>query len=329
MLEILKSLWGKLYAWALPSALFLGAAWLFLLPQMTNYLDLSKAIPKDDDGLVFVALTGALAISLSSISTQLYHLLEGYSWPRWLQDWGVKRQRAKKEALRAEIVGVGWRRGIALENLGRYPLDDNQIIPSRFGNAIRASETYGKTRFNMDLQTLWHELVAVAPKYIQSEIDSARSSVDFFVALFYLSIIFGFACWILGAIEHFRLSILLLSIPSFVLAVLCHLLAIRAIDAWSYAVQALVNLGRVKLANSFGLRLPKTVEEEKTMWGLVTKYAYYADREHGDALSAYRKFFPEGSAKERVEEEAAEVVDDPNEVRDEFEDCDGDVGEKS
>jgi hypothetical protein len=320
MSEILKSLWGKLYGWALPSALFLGATWLFLLPQLTCRLNFSELVPKDEEGLAFVVLTGALAISLSSLSTQLYRFLEGYSWPRWLQDWGLKRQHARKKALRTEIAGVGWRRGIAQEELARYPLDDSQIVPTRFGNAIRAFETYGKTRFNMDSQTLWHELLAVAPKYIQTEIDSTRSSVDFFVALLYLSIIFGFACWTLAAIEHFQLSLLLLSVPAFALAALCHTLAIRAIDAWSYPVHALVNLGRVKLAAGLGLTLPKTVEEEKTMWGLVTKYAYSADREHGEALNAYRIFVPERRAEERDDEEVAEIDRDHDEVEDKAED---------
>jgi hypothetical protein len=299
--EILKTLWGKLYAWALPSALALGATWLFLLPQLGN----RSVLAEDNEGLVFLALTGALAISLSSLSAQLYRLLEGYSWPHWLQEWGLKRQRAKKKALQTAVAKGGWRRGIDLENLARYPLDDSQIAPTTFGNAIRAFETYGKTRFNLDSQTLWHELLAVAPKYIQFEIDSARSSVDFFVALLYLSVFFCFACLALGVIEYFKISILLLSIPAVLLAFLCHWLAVRAVDAWSYPIHALVNLGRVKLADSLGLRLPASIEEEKSMWGLVTKYAFYASREYGQALDAYRKV-PTEKLPERLTEEEGE-----------------------
>lgn len=46
---------------------------------------------------------------------------------------------------------------------------------------------------------LWHELVSVAPNYIQSQIDSARVSVE--------------------AIEHFKIGILLLSIAAFSLVI--------------------------------------------------------------------------------------------------------------
>ena len=290
MSEVLKSLWGKLYAWALPSAFALAATWLLLLRE-TNFLTLGNGPDggRENFGLVFLALTGALAISLSSGSTQLYRILEGYLWPQWLQVWGERRQLARKKALQLQVAGGGWRRAIALEKLARYPLDDTQIVPTRFGNAIRSFETYGRTRFNLDSQRLWFELVAVAPKYIQSEIDFAQSSVDFFVALFYLSIAFGCLCCFLVAIKYLALSVVLLCLPAFALAILCHWLAIRAIDAWSYPVHALVNLGRVKLADDLGLRLPETIEEEKIMWGLVADYAKTASRECGKALDAYRK----------------------------------------
>ncbi|ARN81552.1 hypothetical protein B1812_11265 [Methylocystis bryophila] len=151
----------------------------------------------------------------------------------------------------------------------------------------------------MNSQTLWHELFAVATKHIQSEIESAKSSVDFFIASFYLSIFFGFACWVLAGIQDFKPSISALSIPAFALAGLCHSLAIRATDGLIYPVQALVNLGRVKLADNLGLRLPKTLEAEKTMWGLVTRYAYHADKSYGNDLDVYRKPFTEARAEER------------------------------
>jgi hypothetical protein len=308
MSEILKSVWTKLYAWALPSALALGATWLFLLPQLGDTSGLHNELAKNEEEgfLVFFALTSALAFSLSSLSAVLYRVLEGYYLsPRWFQDWGVKRQRARKKALQAaRRAGSGWRLGIAVENFARYPEDDSQIAPTTFGNAMRAFETYGKTRFKLDSQTLWHELIAVTPKYIESEIASARSYVDFFVALLYLSFVFGIACVVLGLIPHFKIGILLLCVPAFLLTVLCRWLAIKATDDLGYPVHGLVNLGRVKLADSLGLRLPETLEKEKTMWDLVTRYANYAEREDGEALNAYRKAPTEQRAEKCTEEDA-------------------------
>jgi hypothetical protein len=107
--------------------------------------------------------------------------------------------------------------------------------------------------------------------------------------LLYLSVFYGIACLVLGTIEHFKIGILLPSIATFSLAILCHWLAIRAVENWSYSIQALVNTGRAKLADSMGFKLPETLEEEKTMWGLLTKYTFYGSREYGEALDSLRE----------------------------------------
>ena len=83
---------------------------------------------------------------------------------------------------------VVWARKAAV---ARFPSDDEEIAPTRLGNAIRALETYGPTRFELDSQVLWSELCAVVPKYLQTELDRSRATVDFFVALIFLSALFG------------------------------------------------------------------------------------------------------------------------------------------
>jgi hypothetical protein len=56
-----------------------------------------------------------------------------------------------------------------------------------------------------------------------------------------------------------------------------------------YTVQALVNVGRVKLADGLGLELPDSIDREKEMWGLVTKYTYYAEEVDAQKLDQFRK----------------------------------------
>lgn len=310
MAELLKRFWVLLYAWAIPSALALGATWRILLPQLDSLCFLNDYVEKatkDKEAQVFILITFVLAIFLRSLSTLLYRLLEGYYyWPEWARNWGEKRQRAKieKHKHRTAAAGPGWRRDLELERLARYPQEDSQVLPTKFGNAIRAFTTYGKTRFKLDSQTLWYELLAVAPKYLQTEIDSARSYVDFWVSSCYLSGFFGFMCLILGAFDHFNCAVLLLGAVALLLAFLCHWLAIQAIDDWSYPVVALVNFGRVKLADSLGLKLPETLEEERKMWGLVTTYTYGAKQEDGIKLDAYRKAPTEQPAAEQLDGEA-------------------------
>jgi hypothetical protein len=288
--EILKNLWGKLYAWAFPVALTLGVYCLFVDPKTTFAHEWLEKTSDTEKAAIFVAATTAIALSLNAFSTPLYRILEGYLlWPRWLQEYGTKRQLKRKRMLEKSIAGHGWRRGLALEKLALYPKREEQIVPTRFGNAIRSFETYGKTRFNLDSQTLWYELYAVAPKYIQTEIKGARSSVDFFVALIYLSAFLSLVTFALAALDGFELSILVVCILAFLVTLLCRWLVVRATAEWGYTVRALVNIGRVKLADSMGLQLPESLEKEKVMWGLVTRYGFFGETVDGARLDEFRK----------------------------------------
>lgn len=289
MSEILKNLWGKLYAWALPCSLALGVFFFVVYPKATGHEWLEESAEPEKAG-IFLAITAAVAFSLNVFSSPLYRILEGYLlWPRWLQEWGTKRQVKRKRVLEKSIRDNGWRRGLALEKLALYPMRDEQIVPTKFGNALRSFETYGKTRFNLDSQTLWYELYAVAPKYLQSEIKEARSSVDFFVALVFLSAFLGMATLVLATLNGCKLPLFIVAILAFLAALISHWLAVRATSEWSYTVQALVNLGRAKLAESLGLRLPETCEEEKRMWGSLTRYVYFSRVEDATALDAFRR----------------------------------------
>jgi len=287
--EILKTLWEKLYAWAIPTALVLGVYYLFVQPETTLGQGWLKGASGAAKAGVFVGATATIAVCLNAFSSPLYRFLEGYLWPRWLQKFGSRRQLARKRRLQKSTIRTGWRRGLDLEKLALYPKSDDQVVPTRFGNAIRSFETYGKSRFNLDSQSLWYELCAVAPKSIQGAIKEARANVDFFVALTYLSAAFSVATFAIAACENFKVSLLIISILACMAAILCHWLAVRATSEWSYSVQALVNIGRVKLASSMGLKLPNKLDEEKAMWGLVTRYNFFCNAEDGTLLDKYRE----------------------------------------
>jgi hypothetical protein len=245
MSEILKNLWGKLYAWAFPTALVLGAYCLLVFPRTRAKLDWLEHASDTEKGVIFAAAVAVVAFCLNAFSTALYRILEGYLlWPGWLQRRGADTQRRRKKRLEDATSGAsGWQRGLALEKLALYPQRDEQIVPTRFGNALRSFETYGKTRFNLDSQTLWYELYAGAPKYLQGEIKEARSSVDFFVALIYLNAALSLVCFATAALQRLDLAILTVGIATLAMAFFCHWLAVRATAEWGYTVQSLATEG--------------------------------------------------------------------------------------
>lgn len=282
-----------MWAWIFPSSLVLGACWLLVFPAYIS-LTVAKDIAVLDSaerGGLFVFTAVALGLVLSSISTTLYRLLEGYTWPEGLRKWGVYRQKARKYKIQARVKEKeGWSQGLVLEKLRRFPIDESEIAPTKLGNALRAFETYGVDRFGMDSQTLWTELYAVVPQSLQLEIDRARSLVDFFVALVYLTLGFAVVSFIGGLIEpDLKIRCWASGLIALFLAMAWYDFAVLSTSYWHTTVQALVNIGRTKLAEAMGLQLPSSLEEERRMWSLVTQFVYYGyDSDRDTQLDEFR-----------------------------------------
>jgi hypothetical protein len=296
--DILKKILAKLYAWALPTTLAIGFYYLFVHPKTAFGHGLVGRISDTWQAGIMIAVIATITITLNAFSTSLYWILAGYIiWPEWLQEWGVRRQRARKARLlrasRSRPHGRlktrdAWRRGLVYERLRLYPTNSRQIAPTRFGNAIRSFETYGKTRYFLDSDSLWSELCAASPKYLQAELAEVRSSVDFFVASIYLNLFLGVVILSIACFEG-KFSLYVFGLIALVASAFWHWLAVRATREWSFIHCAIVNVGRVKLAESLGLELPPSLEQERDMWGLVTHYAYFRTRKEGNELNKYRK----------------------------------------
>jgi hypothetical protein len=328
MSDILKGLtgggWAGLFAWVLPSAIALALFGLIAYPRLDTapFHGLVDDASLPDKAGIILSVSIVLGFLLNAISTPLYRVLEGYSWPQRAQRWGVARQRKRRQCLEQAVVGAGWQLGLHLERLARFPRNDAQTAPTRLGNALRSFETYGKTRFNLDSQTLWLELNASVPKSLQVELDRSRAIIDFFVALIYLNAAFGLLTMLFECSTGFHIGITVYAVLSIASGFLWYDMAVTSSSYLGLAVQALVNLGRIKLAGQLGLEVPATIEDERRMWGLVTKFVYFADLSFATQLDAYRKpsTADTGSSIARIPNgsgESADGDDDPPSDEDE------------
>jgi hypothetical protein len=214
----------------------------------------------------------AIAISLNAIQNQLYRVLEGYVlqsfWESRKQKHILRKHRLKSTAEEKR----GLERALWLERAERYPANDSEVAPTRFGNAIRSFETYGEDRFRLDSQLLWSELVAVLPESVGNAVDRARAPVDFFVCLTYLFAVLGVTAMATSIFGHEdRLQLAAVGLGCCLLTVLTYHIAVISTDHWSSTVKALVNLGRKPLAEALGLRLPSNLDDEREMWRLVNR----------------------------------------------------------
>jgi hypothetical protein len=191
----------------------------------------------------------------------------------------------------------GWRVSQLQEQLRRYPIDDDQVLPTRLGNAIRRFEEYGYDRYRLDIIALWYALTGVAPEQVRKQETVSRASSDFFVCLLYGHLlVIGFGLAAIAVSPGSLVRPLIAVVVTAVLIPLWYRLAVEATDDWAAAVQALVDVGRKPLAEAMSLTVPTAIEEERQMWSAVSRFSrrpYRAaqpdlDRYRSDASSAAR-----------------------------------------
>ncbi|MGI5461091.1 hypothetical protein ACQEWB_49670 [Streptomyces sp. CA-249302] len=280
--------------------------------------------------LAFLTASLMLGLVLNALQNPLYRILEGYLlWPSLAYEYGCRRHQVIRRDLADRLLllrlerraaGPGLsaidradltllrhsrhlaryqsldrrstvtRRALLQERLARYPIDDSHLAPTRLGNAIRRFEVYAYDRYQLDSQLLWNELTSTAPEQALRQVDTARTSVDFFVCLLY-----GHLAVLLAAVATLSSTSTGAPAAATTAVVLAALLpvwyrcAVSATDEWAAAVRALVNVGRHPLAASLGLDIPKEIAAERTMWSLVSRLPRIPYHEHAAALDHYRR----------------------------------------
>ncbi|MGW4872986.1 hypothetical protein [Streptomyces chartreusis] len=287
--------------------------------------------------LAFLTASLMLGLVLNALQNPLYRILEGYLlWPSVAYEYGCRRHqsirrglsdrlllmRLERRAVDADLAAVdradltllrrsahlaryrnldqrstATRRALLQERLARYPVGDGHLAPTRLGNAIRRFEVYAYDRYQLDSQLLWNELTATAPEQARRQVDTARTSVDFFVCLLYghLAVLLAAAVTLISTSSG-ALAVATTAVVLAALVPVWYRCAVSATDEWAAAVRALVNVGRHPLAASLGLDVPRQLAAERTMWSLVSRLPRIPYHEHAAALDQYRRSPPNDEA---------------------------------
>jgi hypothetical protein len=186
-------------------------------------------------------------------------------------------QRRRLDARKLEYLRL--KRTLALE----YPEQRELVLPTRFGNVLRAFEMYAGDVYGVESIHAWPRLLAVVPKDYQAMLADARAPVDFFVSLVFIS-------FILGAVALIRTGTCLFSDPSTTpmwvflaaaavavfVARLCYLAALSSAIAWGEVVKSTFDLYLPALASAMGYQLPKTAGERRKFWeALASQFQFH------------------------------------------------------
>jgi hypothetical protein len=193
--------WARVAPSALAFWLVVVAAWAWghgglhplaaRLKELGSYSSLTQ-------GLLIVAallvVAGSVA-GVNSLATMIIPLLAG-QWPGWARRLSARRTRAflvKYQGLEAEwhelsdrvlaqdaepVPADEWRLAELDGLLRRFPVPANRIMPTRFGNILRAAETQPEVRTGLVTSVVLPRLLLVIPRETRKELTSAWSAVN-------------------------------------------------------------------------------------------------------------------------------------------------------
>jgi hypothetical protein len=195
-----------------------------------------------------------------------------------------KEKDPKITALEKEKLG---KRIKALDQIlvNRFPRLEFPTLPTRFGNAIRAFESYPVVVYGADSIPTWLRLTAVMSKQYASATADARAEVDFFLNTFILSAIVAFlatarllvnaACTISGACHSGSWQHAWFLLGGIAIAWLSYEGAVWRAIAWGELIKSAFDVYLPKLAQTLGYKLPNTKEERRSFWKAFSIMALY------------------------------------------------------
>ena len=270
---------------------------------------------------VYAIVIWVVAVLLVAANYSLYRFFEGYHLPSSLERWlklqaqaqdqalldlenrlfdekkpdGTLKSIGERDAQREEGSVIRWLR------LMKYPDDPARVLPTPFGNAIRAFELYPGEMYGASSIALWPLLQSVLPKEVAQRIDDAHAQVDLFLNGCVLASIFvvttiARAFWFFGHVfwegrdssVHAQQSLVdagpnlgwsfTLMIASMLVAWGCYVWSIGRIVGWGSTVKSAFDCYLPNLAEQLGYTLPASHAAREAFWRKVNKQIFYRDK---------------------------------------------------
>lgn len=279
-------------------------AWTFTpLPILEPLRNIAASDKKLTDLTYIILIVSLLAIALLTSNNLQYRMLEGYvpplSWCIFLSRW----QRHRFNCLKAKIDpleqklrtgGLTHEESLKLAPLRRrllacFPASIEQVLPTRFGNTIRAFEVYPFTVYGADGVPVWSRLAAVISKDFAAQVEDARSRVDCLVNITFLATLIAFmalgialwnANWALHRADAFfgapnGARLFQFGLGELVLGYLSYRWAIVQAATWGEIVKSAFDCFLPGLIRQLGYRVPDLEAERRRFWSDFNRRVVY------------------------------------------------------
>lgn len=281
----------------LPSVLFLiASAYLQELFQPLSTTNLTSLATQFENFWAFPAaifLGWILALILLAANSTLMRMLEGYYFRGKVflrfERWQFRKLKSKIGAIEktylqemekqddVSMPTVTQYKLLLAKYRTRFPPEEKDLLPTSFGNTIRAFEYYPLEMYGIDTITVWPRIIALVSTEYRQDLSVAKSQLDLALNLFYLSLVIiiqYIGYWLI--IRQF--SFPLLPILTILVAWISYRYALSAASHWGELVKGVFDLYRIPLAKQLGVELGESWADEKKSWYSFSQSLLYWDK---------------------------------------------------
>jgi hypothetical protein len=283
-----------------------------ILPVATAFKDPQSNLQLVGFGLIVFILTVIIGFTLTVLNTHILKIFEGYIiFPplRFLYNKSLRIYRrkardlmAQRESLKKEYISlkknasdasemhdklekiINEHYKVASEYDQDYPANLDDILPTKFGNTLRAAEDHAVQRYGFDGVTFWPRLIHVIPDSYKATIDSARNELSFLANMSILSAAFSFLCFlavfyvmattnvvsgdaiVFGAFARNVLKYFIASALGMIGFRLFYSASIISLGSFTLAIRSSFDLFRLDLLKKLEMARPNDFDEEFDTW---------------------------------------------------------------
>jgi len=283
-------------AYFLPALLFVIANLLLierfgLIPFKVSLIQTELVSTITSIGII----TALVGVFLSITNKEVLGLREGYGKfnPARLFLWMEKRrfERLSKrleeldheyssyldkgEDIPPEIYSL--RAQIILNLAERFPDRSEFLLPTAFGNSVRAFEVYPRIMYGLEYVVAgWNALLTVIPKEFREIVNAAKAHTDFWVNIWILSLTLIIE-YIIFAITTKQLIILWVPLCALIICLFASSRSVRAAIEWGALVKISFDIYLPELSEKLKFPPPETTEQEREVWTRFSQALIYRE----------------------------------------------------
>jgi hypothetical protein len=164
-----------------------------------------------------------------------------------------------------------------------FPADEARVLPTRFGNVVRAFETHPRRRYGLDGIAAWPRVASLLTEAERAELDEATTDLAFWINLLVMVcagglLLFAERLWHRPgdalAIAAVELAVIIVTV---VLAAWMLRRATAAAARWGLPVRAGFDVHRLELYEQLGLKRPASQHEEEIVARAVGRLVAFAE----------------------------------------------------